>query len=44
MPFLFFNTQTMHIKPIVHNSIATRLIPYTLAGFEPGSFVLEVDF
>jgi hypothetical protein len=37
--FLFFNTQTMHIESIVHNSIEMiSLKPYTLAGFEPGSF------
>jgi hypothetical protein len=38
--FLFFNTQTMHIH--------TALLwfpkkPYTLAGFEPGSFIPEVN-
>jgi hypothetical protein len=36
--FLFFITQTMPIKWIVHNSIAmTSLKPYTLTGLEPGS-------
>jgi hypothetical protein len=40
--FLFFNTQTMHIKSKTHNSIARFFLkPYTLAEFEPGSAVSE---
>jgi hypothetical protein len=39
--FLFFNTQTMHIKSIVHNSIDKK--PYTLAEFEPGSAGSEAN-
>jgi hypothetical protein len=43
--FLFFNTQTMHIKSKVHNSIATTSPqkPYALAGFEPGPSVPEAN-
>jgi hypothetical protein len=36
--FLYFNTQAMHIKLIIQNSIViTSYKPLTLAGFEPGS-------
>jgi hypothetical protein len=45
--FLFFNTQTMHVQSIVHNSIATYDFPknllHNLAGFEPRSFASEAD-
>jgi hypothetical protein len=42
--FIYFNTQTMHIKSKTHNSIAMFFLkPYTLAGFEPGSAVSEAD-
>jgi hypothetical protein len=35
---------TVHMKSIIHDSIAMiSLNPYTLAGFEPGSSVLESD-
>jgi hypothetical protein len=35
---MYIITETMHIKYILHNSIATpSLKPNTLAGFEPGS-------
>jgi hypothetical protein len=36
-----FNTQTMHINSIMHNSIAMfpKNIMWTLAGFEPGCSV-----
>jgi hypothetical protein len=38
------NTQTMHIKSIMHSSIAMiSLKPNTLAGFEPRPSVLEAD-
>jgi hypothetical protein len=40
--FLFFNTQTMHIKPITGSSIAIFSLN-TLAGFEPGSSVPKAD-
>jgi hypothetical protein len=41
---LFLNTQTMHIRKIIHNSIAMfSQKPYTLAGIEPGSSVPEGD-
>jgi hypothetical protein len=37
------NIQAMHIKSL-HNRIDTfSLKPYTLAGFKPGSYVLEAD-
>jgi hypothetical protein len=40
--FLFFNTQTMHFKSILHNSIAmTPYKTFTLVGFEPRSSVPE---
>jgi hypothetical protein len=41
--FLFSNTHSMHIKIIIHGSIAMLSLKttYTLAGFEPGSSVLE---
>jgi hypothetical protein len=36
-PMLFFNTQTMRIKSMIHNSIAViYLKTHTLAGIEPG--------
>jgi hypothetical protein len=45
--FIFFYTQTMHIKSKAHNSIATYVFPknlmYSLAGFKPGSAVSEAD-
>jgi hypothetical protein len=40
--FLFFNTQTMHIKSIVHNSIAmTSKKPYTLRDSNQGLLFLR---
>jgi hypothetical protein len=42
--FHFFNTQTVHSKSVVHNSIQQLpQKPYTLAGFEPGPSFLEAD-
>jgi hypothetical protein len=42
--FLFFKTQTMHIKSMVRNSIAMpSKKTYTLAGFEPGTSVPEAN-
>jgi hypothetical protein len=42
--FLKVNTQTMHIKSILYNSIDMfPKKPNTLAGFEPGSSVPEAD-
>jgi hypothetical protein len=42
--FLFFNTQTLHIKSKTqqHCYVIPKK-PYTLAGFEPGSAVSEAD-
>jgi hypothetical protein len=38
--FLFFNKQTMHIKPMVctrrHCYVFSKNLMYTLAGYEPG--------
>jgi hypothetical protein len=39
---LFRYTQTMHIKSIVHNSVAMNSLK-TLAGFEPGSCAPKED-
>jgi hypothetical protein len=41
--FLFFNTQAMHIKLKLHNTIAMFFLKtfYILAGFEPGYAVSE---
>jgi hypothetical protein len=41
-----FNTQTIHIKSTIHNSIAMfslKTLPDTLAGFEPCSSVHDAD-
>jgi hypothetical protein len=45
MPFfLFFYTQTVHTKSIIHMSFAkSSKKPYILAGFEPWSTVPEAD-
>jgi hypothetical protein len=39
------NTQTMHIKSVVHSQQHCFVFvkPFTLAGFEPGSSVPEDD-
>jgi hypothetical protein len=45
MPFIsHLNTQALHFKPIIHNSIA-MFSPkhYTPVGFEPRSSVPEAD-
>jgi hypothetical protein len=42
--FLVFNTPTIQIKSIIHNSIAKfAQNPYNLAGLEHGSSVPEAD-
>jgi hypothetical protein len=46
MPFdIFFNTETMHTKSIVHNSVAMISLHknLTLVGIEPGSAVTQAD-
>jgi hypothetical protein len=44
--FLFLNTQTMHLKAIIHTQQHCYAFPkntLTLAGIEPGSAVAQAD-